>query len=94
MIGGLTIIKSQDIVFGSFLTLNDENNTAITGAGFTDVTVKLWGYRIFGLIIPICVCMAAVYFKQGKRRKLITSLLTIPAYLVLLFFIIIIQLFS
>ena len=93
LIGGLTIIKSQDIVFGSFLTLNDENNTAITGAGFTDVTVKLWGYRIFGLIIPICVCMAAVYFKQGKRRKLITSLLTIPAYLVLLFFIIIIYQF-
>ena len=93
LIGALTIIKSQDIVFGSFITLNDEENTSLAGAGFTDVTVKLWGYRIFGLIIPISVCMAAVYFKREQRKKLITALLAIPTYLVALFFIIIIYQF-
>ena len=34
-----------------FLILKDEASTVIYGAGITDVTIKLWGYRIFALVI-------------------------------------------
>ena len=50
-IGILTILNVQNILFGKFLTI--DNNIEIIGAGLTEATIKLWGYVIFAFIIVI-----------------------------------------
>lgn len=78
-----TMVKIQDIVFEKFMTVGE--NTEITGAGLVDVTVRLWGYRIFAVIILICLVFALVYFKQHKYKKMTIAISVVPAYLVALF---------
>ena len=81
----LLLVKTQGIGNEEFLKLNDTNSTGIYGAGLTDITIKLWGYRILSLIIVVAVFVAITFFKKGKSSKVIISLGTVPAYLVLLF---------
>ena len=78
-----TVIKTQDVVFGKFMTVGE--NTQITGAGLVDVTIRMWGYRIFSIIILITLVFALIYFKQHKYKKMIIAISVIPAYLVVLF---------
>ena len=82
-VSALTFINVQDVVFSKFLNLS--NDTSLYGAGLIDVTIKVWGYRIFALVILICAIMAIRYFKKEKFKKVMISLCGIPAYLVLLF---------
>ena len=79
----LMVIKVQDIVLGKFLTLSNE--TELTGAGFIESTVQLWGYVIFAFVIIIAVGLAIKYFKKSENKKIMISLLSIPTYLVVLF---------
>ena len=79
----LTVIKVQDIVLGNFLTLSNE--TELTGAGFIESTVQLWGYVLFALVIVIAVGLAIKYFKKNENKKIMITLLSIPTYLVALF---------
>lgn len=87
-LSGLTMLKTQDIVLEEFIKLNDVEGTALTGAGFTDVTVKLWGYRIFAIVILVGVILAIQFFKKEKYKHAIISILSIPGYLIGLFIII------
>lgn len=84
-ISGITLIRTQNILFEEFIALEDEEQTALYGAGFTDVTLKLWGYRIFAVIIFVAVATATQFFKKEKYKKAIISVLAIPAYLIVLF---------
>ena len=79
----ITLINVQDIVFGKFLNL--PGNTSIYGAGLIDVTIKVWGYRIFAFVILVCAILAIRYFKKENFKKLMIALCGIPVYLVLLF---------
>lgn len=79
----LTIIKVQNIVLGNFLTLSNE--TELTGAGFVESTVQLWGYIIFALVIIIAVGLSIKYFRNNQNKKIMVTLLSIPVYLVTLF---------
>ena len=81
----LTLVKTQNIVFGKFLVLNDENSTGVFGAGLTDVTIKLWGYRLLAIIMVVSVFYAIKAFENKNTKKVIVSLLTVPSYLVILF---------
>lgn len=84
-IAGITFVKTQDILFQGFLGSALDSETVIYGAGLTDATIKLWGYRILAVIIPIAVIIAVVNFRKLNNKKAIISLCTIPAYLVILF---------
>lgn len=84
-IAGITYLKTQDILFEKFLTLEDTDNTELTGAGFTDVTVKLWGYRILAIIILVAMILTIIFIKKKKYKNAVKSMLTIPVYLVGLF---------
>jgi len=84
-LSGLTLIGTQNILFEDFISLEDEQQTALYGAGFTDVTVKLWGYRIFAVVIFVAAMVAVHFFKKEKYKKAVVSILAIPAYLVALF---------
>ncbi len=87
-LGSFTLLKTQDILFEEFLQLDDEQGTALVGAGVTDVTVKLWGYRLFAVVILIGVFMGIFFLKKQKYKMAIISILSIPGYLVVLFLII------
>ena len=79
----LTILNVQDIVLGNFLTLS--NGTELTGAGFIESKIQLWGYIILALVIIITVGISIKFFKKGENKKIIATMLAIPGYLVLLF---------
>lgn len=84
----LTLFSTQDIVLGEFTKIEDTESTALVGAGFTDVTVKLWGYRIFAFVIFICAVVAVCFFNREKYKKAVISILCIPGYLLTLFVVI------
>lgn len=77
------IIKVQDTVLNKYMTVGE--NIELTGAGLVDVTIKVWGYRIFAVVILVCLVFAIVYFKGHKYKKMNITISIIPAYLVILF---------
>lgn len=86
LFAALILVKTQDIGTEKFLTLEDESSTySLYGAGFTDVTVKLWGYRILSIVVIISIYRAIKAFKEGKTKKLILCVGIVPMYLVGMF---------
>lgn len=83
-IAAFVLFKTQDIVFDKMLTLNDKLSTVIYGAGLTSVTIKLWGYIILSVVIVVSVFKAINYFKKQQTKKVVISLLAVPAYLLVL----------
>lgn len=84
LIAGFAYIHTQDIGFEKFMSLQEDTSYSIYGAGVTDVTIKLWGYRIFPIIIIVSVYMAIRAFNQGKTKKVIANIAVVPAYLITL----------
>lgn len=90
LISVLVFIKTQDIGTEKFLTLKSEQATySLYGAGFIDITVKLWGYRLLSLVIIYSVHLIIKYLKQKKRKKVLISIAIVPIYLVSLFFVLV-----
>lgn len=88
LFAALVFIKTQNIGTEKFLTLQEAENTySLYGAGFTDVTIKLWGYRILSIVIIVSVYFAIKAFKEGKTKKIIAYIITVPVYLVGMFFV-------
>ncbi len=79
----MTILNTQNMMFGKLLTIDDSID--IVGAGMTEATVKLWGYVVFAIIIVVFAYRALRYFKEGNTNKVLKNLAVIPAYLVILF---------
>ena len=85
-IAAITYLSAEGIMNEKFLNTELGSETAIYGAGITDVTIKVWGYRILAVVIIAGVSMAIKYFRSGGSRKsIIISLCSIPVYLVALF---------
>ena len=90
LISVLIFIKTQDIGSEKFLTLKSEQATySLYGAGFIDVTIKLWGYRLLSLVIIYSVHLIIKYLKQRNRKKVLISIAIVPIYLVILFFVLV-----
>ncbi len=90
LFAGLILVKTQGIATEKFLTLQDSQSTySLYGAGFTDVTVKLWGYRILSIVIIASIYLAIKAFKEGKTKKLILYIGVVPCYLVAMFFVLV-----
>ena len=88
-ISSLVFVKTQDILYGNILDLANEQKTKLLGAGLSDVTIKLWGYRILAILISVCIFLAIKFFKKSQIKKLVTSLLIIPVYLIIMFVVIV-----
>ena len=69
-------ILTQDMVY---------SNMELTGAGSTDVTVKLWGYRLLCFIIIVSVVGIFIAIKRKSFKQGFISALIVPVYLVVLF---------
>lgn len=86
LLSGIIFIEAQDIGTSKFLSLKDDNTSySLYGAGYVDVNIKVWGYRILALMVIISVYMGIKTFKQDKTKKLIAWMAVVPIYLVLLF---------
>ena len=85
LIGINTIFSTQNILTDTFLTIGED--VELTGAGFIESTIKLWGYSIFAIVIVISVIMSVIFFVKDKNKKIMYTLGTIPGYLVALFFV-------
>ena len=79
----LTVLGTQNVMFGKILTVGD--NIEINGAGMTEATVQVWGYVIFALVIIIFAYRALRAFKAENTNKVLKNLAVIPGYLVILF---------
>ena len=84
----LTVINTQNTMFGKILTV--KNDLEIVGAGMTETTIKLWGYVIFAFVIIIFEYRALKYFKKGNTGKVLKNLAVIPGYLVVLFIVMVV----
>ena len=78
-----TILKTQNIVTGKFLTLS--NGAELTGAGIVESTIQLWGNIGFAIVMVIAVSMSVRYFIKNQNKKIMFTLITIPGYLIALF---------
>lgn len=83
-VAGITVFNMQNMVIGPFLTLGDKLKTTIIGSGVVD-GIKLWGYRIFSIVIILSVYMAIRAFRKNDSKRVIKSLTIVPVYLVGLF---------
>lgn len=81
----MVLITTQGMISQKFMTLNDDNSTQVYGAGITDVTIKLWGYRMLAVVIIISVIRCIQYIKQKKVKQSLIAILGVPIYLVVLF---------
>lgn len=86
-ISGLIFLNTYNIVTNQFITLKDGLSTKLMGAGLTDVTIKLWGYRILTIVIIISGILIIKNIGKGSLKKMIYSILIVPTYLVSLFII-------
>ena len=82
-------INSQNILTGNMLTIGDEASTELVGAGKTDVTIKLWGYRILTFVVAIAVIRLLVYIKKQNFKQAVASILIVPGYLLCMFLVMI-----
>ncbi len=76
-------VGAQNVLTGTMLEIGD--NVDIIGAGKTDVTIKVWGYRILSVVIFIAVIKLLGNVKKQDFKKGMMSVLLVPAYLVCLF---------
>ncbi len=78
-----TFLNTYNIVFENFVTLKNALSTKLIGAGITDITIKLWGYRILGFVMCISMIFILKYLLDKKKtKKLLISICIVPIYLV------------
>lgn len=85
LIAVLSFVKTQNLSADKFLNIGDATTYSLYGAGFTDVNIKIWGYRILAIVIVISVFLAVSAYKKGKTKNVIKSILVVPIYLLTLF---------
>lgn len=78
-------ISSQNILTGNMVAIGDKNETELIGAGKTDVTIKLWGYRILSFVVIIAVLRLILYIRKQNFKQGMISVLIVPAYLICMF---------
>lgn len=82
LISGYIFIETHNVGIQKFLNLTENESYALYGAGISEVTIKLWGYRILSIVIILSVVLAERAFKKGNTKKVIFSLCAVPIYLV------------
>ena len=81
-----TFLNTYNIVFGQFIALKDSLSTKLIGAGLTDITIEVWGYRVLSVIMIISAAFILKYvLKKEKAKRMLVSIAVVPAYLVCLF---------
>ena len=85
LISSYIFLTSQNILTQDMLTIESEKNMELVGAGKTDVTVKLWGYRIFSVVLLVAILRLLKYVKRADFKQSMISISIVPVYLVGMF---------
>ncbi len=81
-----TLLNTFCIGTNEFMTLKDSLSTRIIGAGITDISVKVWGYRILCVVMLVSSIFILKYFlDRNNTKKLLISVCIVPGYLISLF---------
>lgn len=83
------ILKAQNVVLDTFITLKNSAETELTGAGFIEAAIKSWGYALYSIVVVVVASFAVKYFKKEQARKVLATLAVIPAYYIILFLIVV-----
>ena len=78
-------LSHQDILIGDMLQKESVKGAYLTGAGFVDVNIKLWIYRIISIVIIIAVYNFIRGIKKEESKKILFSIILIPAALIVVF---------
>lgn len=81
----LIFTNSQNILTQEMIQISDTDRTTLIGAGLTDVTIKVWGYRILAVVIFIASYFAIRSARKLSFKNVFLSVSIVPIYLVLLF---------
>ena len=84
---GYIIITSQNIFTGDMMSIQDEEKTKLAGAGLTDISIKLWGYRFLALVIIFAIVRLLKYIKKANFNQCVLSIAIVPIYLFCMFLI-------
>ena len=81
-----TLLNTFCIGTNEFMTLKDSLSTRIIGAGITDISVKVWGYRLLCVVMLVSSIFILKYFlDRNNTKKLLISVCIVPGYLISLF---------
>lgn len=86
-IAGIVFLNTYNIVLGEFISLKDSLSTKLIGAGLSDITIKLWGYRLLTIVMIVSTIFILKYINKQKLKKMLISISIVPVYLVGLFII-------
>ena len=89
LFAGYIILTSQNIFTGDMMSIQDEEETKLAGAGLTDITIKLWGYRILAVVIVFAVARLLKYIKKANFNQCVFSIAIVPLYLLCMFLVMI-----
>ncbi len=84
-ISAYILVTAQDILTGNMITIKDDAGTELVGAGLTDTVIKLWGYRIFAIVVLISIIRIVKNASIANFKKCVVSASIIPVYLVAMF---------
>ncbi|MBP3596250.1 MAG: UPF0182 family protein [Clostridia bacterium] len=79
--------NSENILTQNLITIEDAQKTDLIGAGASDITVKIIGYRILSVIIIFVALGVIKCIKKSNLKKGAATVLIIPIYLIGLFFV-------
>ena len=79
------LLSAQNIFTGTMVNLPDEKSTPIIGAGMTDVTIKVWGYRVLSVVVAVSVIRLFRYIKKANFKQSMISIAIVPVYMLGLF---------
>ncbi len=85
LFSGYIFITSQNVLTQDMLTIENNTNVDLTGAGKTDVTIKLWGYRLFSVVLFFSIVRLLKYAVKANFKQAMISILIVPTYLIGLF---------
>ena len=90
LIAAFTFINAENLSAQTFLTVGDNGNTySLVGAGTTDITIKVWGYRILSIIMVLAAFIAISAYYKEKHKRLFIWIVSVPVYLVALILVLI-----
>lgn len=79
-------VSAQNVLTETMVTIGKGKSAIeIIGAGSTDVTIKVWGYRILSVIIAISAMLIIKYARKANFKKAILSAAVVPVYLLCMF---------
>ena len=88
-VASLIFLNTFNVLTSQFISLKDTLSTKLIGAGLSDITIKVWGYRIQAVLVIISGIILVKNIDTGKIKKILYPILIVPGYLVTLFIVMI-----